>query len=175
MLKKIKIDRPIIIALALILCVGLYIVLKPNPKIKLTANELVNLSDNIRKHYQNLPGYWGLNSEKAISLGIIPDAMTKEGKIINALGKEVLIGRGVNGETIMPGGRSFEIIYKNLSKKECVKLAEFEGHETYLLGLIDITVNDKVFSWGTEESLPISRKQARKYCLDNNAIIWKYE
>ena len=137
--------------------------------------QLLTLTDNIRNAYRNKPDAWGLNTFSAIKNNIVPQNMLKDGQIINALAKEILIGADVNGNTVMPGSRNFDIIYKNLNYDECVALAQFDFDEKNLLGVASVSIINKniyLFDWTENNSLPLSKDICQKSCSEKNDIIW---
>lgn len=167
-----------LISLVLITIIGILLSLQRPPKEIIAAdNELIKMTEKIRAHYRNRPDYWGLDNksviEQKISLGKFED-----NKILNSLGKEVLIGGDGEGTKVMPGARSFVIAYQDLTNKECIELASFQGKEQDKLGLISMSIqNDKGaydFSWGNK-GLPLSRHQAKQYCQEKNKIMWSFE
>lgn len=180
--KQVKFDKFIIlimIVIAIGLTLGIYMATKPNKKLISAANEVISLSEGIRKHYRNRPDYWRLNTETVIADNIAPKNLIIDGNIKNALGNEVLVGSGFDGAMVMPGTRSFDIIYKNLSKKDCIGLASYSYNEEQKLGLLSITVkNDEdisIFTWGGENKLPILTENAKKHCGHNSEISWTFE
>ena len=180
--KVVKLDRTVIIltiAIAVILAVTIYLATKPNKKLIAAANEVVSLSEEVRRYYHNRPDYWRLNTETVIREGIAPQEMIFDGKIKSALGNEVLAGSGFDGAMIMPGTRSFDVIYKNLSKKDCIALASYPYNEKQKLGLLSITIkngeNVSNFTWGGENKLPISADSAKSHCGNGSDISWSFE
>lgn len=180
--KQVKFDKFIIlivIAIAVGLTLGIYLATKPNQKLIQAANEVISLSENIRKHYRNRPDYWRLSTETVTTENIAPKNLIVDGKIKNALGNEVLVGSGFDGTMVMPGTRSFDIVYKNLSKKDCVALATYSYNEEQKLGLLSISIkNDEnitSFTWGGENKLPISIDIAQKHCYNSSEIYWTFE
>lgn len=180
--KQVKFDKFIIlivIAITVGLALGIYMATKPNKKLIQAANEVISLSEDIRKHYRNRPDYWRLNTETVTAENIAPKNLIIDGKIKNALGNEVLVGSGFDGTMVMPGTRSFDIVYKNLSKKDCISLALHSYNEEQKLGLLSITVKDgeniSSFTWGGENKLPISIENAKKYCGNHSEIYWTFE
>ena len=161
-----------------VVLIGLWMLPSVDKKIDAAAEEVMSLADNVRKDYQTKPSYWGLNTESAIAAGIVPQKMLRKGKIINALGKQVLIGMGENGESVMPGVAGFDIVYKNIAQNICINLLEHKFSEQQNLGLKAISVvNDEVitFSWGGENPLPVDPMQAKKVCKGKSSIIWSFE
>lgn len=174
-LMKNKKGYGIIIAAVVLCLVLLFFFYSSDDKIKMAQDEVMILSENIRKAYRTKPDAWGLNSFSAVKNNIVPQNMVKNGQIINALGKETLIGADLSGNTVMPGSRNFAIIYKNLSYDECVDMAQFDFDEKNLLGVAAISIvnkNSYLFDWTQNNSLPLSKDICQKSCSEKNDIIW---
>lgn len=144
------------------------------------AQQLQSLSSNIRKHYRNRPDYWGLDAKAAINMQIVPLDMLKDHQITSIWNTPILIGAAPDGNILMPGSRSFDVIYKHLDKKQCVALASYKFDETFWLGVIQISIaNDnqnKTFNWnGGENSLPIKPEVAKKSCKSLNTLVFHFE
>lgn len=158
---------------------GIVWVSRPNPKITLAAKEVMSVAEEIRKFYRNRPGYWGLNTESVLKNNLLPASFIQNGKPVNALGKNILIGQGAEGNLVMPGARSFDIVFADLDKKECEQLAEFQFTENQSLGLLSITIinngQQTEFSWGGENKLPITTENARRYCGKQTSLLWTFE
>ncbi len=162
----------LIISIGIILCFQ-----RPPTEIIKAGQDLFAMSEKIRSFYRNRPDYWGLDVSTAIKQKLFEGSIS-ENKIVNNLGKEVVIGGDHEGSQIMPGTRSFMITYKNLSKQECVELSVFRGQEPDKLGLISMSIQNEKgiynFSWGNK-GLPLLKSQAKKYCEDENSVIWSFE
>jgi len=147
--------------------------------IEKTGQELLSLAQNVREHYKVRPDYWGLSSESAIKNQIVPAQMLHGQKILNALGRPVILGQDPQGNMIMPGTRNFMISMSNLSKSACIELASREFGPDEHLGLLKITIfaPDQVFEfeWGGPFGLPISRDAAAQACKNLNTIGWTFE
>lgn len=165
----------IVVALATLI----YWTTRPNQQIVVAANQVVSLAEEVRRHYHNRPDYWRLNSDMAIKENVVPQAMRSDNKIKNALNGEVLIGTGFDGAMIMPGTRSFEIIYKNLTKKDCEALAVYAYNAEQNLGLLSVMIRngneESTFTWGGENKLPISENKAKSCCGKNSELSWEFE
>lgn len=176
MLKLSCFKRYLFVALVVvILLLGFWLWNQPSKQIKTSGEQIVLLIDNIRNFYQNKPSAWGLNTFSAIQNKIVPMDMLNGRQIKNALGKDVLLGADMLGNTVMPGSKTFAVVYKNLNKEECEILAQWNFPEKILLSLDSIhIVNEKTydFSWGNEQSLPISHIVAQNACQKNNDIWW---
>lgn len=171
--KHLAIGAGIVLTTAAVLFILFNLINKPAVE---AAGQVSLLTENVRKFYQNRPDGWGISSESAVKNNIVPKAMLKDGKIINALGKEVLLGADENGNMVMPGMRSFAVVYKGLSYRECIIAAEKSLTENVQLVLNDLIVRHKdkstEFIWGGENALPISASAAKKACGKQNTLIW---
>lgn len=144
------------------------------------AEELVMLSRNIRRYYQNRPDFWGLSTDTVIKNKIYPQSMFKNDQLNGFFGNKVFVGRGENAEVLMPGARGFDIIYKELNKKQCEELASYKFDEKFWLGVTGITVGNgkeqRYFTWSDKESaLPIKKGIAQDICKSSNMLIWHCE
>lgn len=144
------------------------------------ADELVRLSGNVRRYYQNRPDFWGLSTDTVIKNKIYPQEMLQNGRLNGFFGNDVLIGRGPNAEVLMPGARGFDIIYKNLNKKQCAELASYKFDEKFWLGITGITVDNgkeqRYFTWSDKEfALPIKKNFVQNICKSANMLIWHCE
>lgn len=144
------------------------------------AENLPKLSQNIRRHYQNRPDYWGLSTKTVIDNKIAPLSMLKNGRLVSGFDSDVLVGSAPDGQMLMPGARSFDVIYKGLNKKQCIDLAVQKFNETFWLGVITITISNdngnEVFSWNDQKNiLPIKKGAAKQICKSVNNIIYHIE
>lgn len=144
------------------------------------AKNLPKLSQNIRRHYQNRPDYWGLNTKAVIDNKIAPLSMLKNGRLVSGFDSDVLVGSAPDGQMLMPGARSFDVIYKGLNKKQCLDLAVQKFDENFWLGVITITISndngDEIFSWNDQKNmLPIKKNAAKQICKSVNSIIFHIE
>lgn len=156
-----------------------HIAMAPNTKIAEAQQNMFALTENIRNFYKKRPDYWGLSTQSALKNGLIPQMMLKDSKIYNAVGQNILIGSDEAGSVVMPGMRSFYIIYDSVSKKDCVDMVSYPISEQNKLGLLGIIIkNNKeevVFQWGGENSLPIKKDKATKICRNKSIILWNFE
>lgn len=133
---------------------------------------IIDLSNSIRDSYKNKNDYWGLNTESVISQNIAA-------AVENLYNKKVLTGQGFDGALSMPGERSFDIIYKDLNRLQCIRMLTVELQEKDTLGLIKISIKnaggEADFSWSGENKLPINMKTAKTYCVESNDIMWTFE
>ena len=112
----------ILIVIGAIVCALIVTLFVPTSGIDASkeAQQLQSLSSNIRKHYRNRPDYWGLDAKAAINMQIVPLDMLKDHQITSIWNTPILIGAAPEGNILMPGSRSFDVIYKHLDKKQCV-------------------------------------------------------
>ena len=148
-------------------------------EVRPAARQLVRLVEIIHRNFQTKPDFWKLNSAWLIDNNMVPQEMRSGRQIINALGKPVEVGAGIEGQMLMPGARSFDIVYKNLTKRECAALASYDYPQTQTLGLISLTVingaEEKNLVWGEENRLPLSAEEAGELCKKQNMLIWNFE
>lgn len=177
-IKAIKLNIKWIGIMVAILLIGLgatYWLTKPDTKVIAAHQQIEILVQKIRDFYRNKPDAWGLNTASAIQNHLVDSTMIKGRMVQNALGKEVLLGADILGNMVMPGNRNAVIVYKNLTQKECRLIISQQFDEKMQLSLNSISiVNDQehTFSWGGENSLPISREKANEICKKANDILW---
>lgn len=148
---------------------------EPDAKVVAAARQISLLTDNVRKFYRNRPDAWGLNTQSVLKNAIAPQEMVQNGKLVNALGKETIVGANADGMTVMPGGRNFVIAFRDLTYEECVELAALAPDEKTALSLTSETIanaTETMFVWGGEHPLPITRKAAEEFCKQQNSLIW---
>lgn len=182
MIKRIR-ERQLYILIAVMVAVAGIIVwgyVTPGKKIEEAARQIEEIAREVRQSYVNQVDYWGLSTENAVAKNILTILSYDDNKLINALGKPVQIGSGENGETVMPGERSFDVVYDDLSMGECVALATYRFERPEELGLLQITIVNKdgsqSFSWGEENyKLPVSRLEAKKLCRNGSKVLWTLE
>ena len=182
-MKKI-INRQILILIFGMLFISIGVVwwyVKPNTRALKSAEQVFEIAEAIRKSYIAKPDYWGLDNNSILSKNILTNIFYKDGRLVNALGKPIAIGQGIAGEVVMPGGRSFDIVYSQLTAEECIILATYYNYESEkVLGLLQMTIvgNDtsQDFSWGDNNyKLPISRAAAKKICQNDSKVLWTVE
>lgn len=157
------------------LFIGIWLLVKPNAQTQTAGEQVVILTDSIRTFYQKKPNAWGLNTYSAIQNKIVPLAMLNGRQIKNSMDKDVLLGSDILGNTVMPGSKTFAIVYKNLNKEECLALALYPFQEKMMISIDSINIiNEKTysFSWGNEDALPIDAEAAQKACQQVNDILW---
>ena len=110
-----------IMTAAVILIVRQYV--SPNKKVEEAALQVEEIARLVRQNYASRVDYWGLSTQSAIDNNMLTNLSYDDGKLINALGKPVKIGSGENGDTVMPGERSFDVVYSGLNTGECIALA----------------------------------------------------
>lgn len=148
---------------------------EPDAKVVAAARQISLLTDNVRKFYRNRPDAWGLNTQSVLKNAIAPQEMIQNGKLVNALGKETIVGANADGMTVMPGGRNFVITFRGLDYEECVELSALAPDEKTALSLTSETIaneTETMFIWGGEHPLPITRKAAEEFCKQQNSLIW---
>ena len=181
--KNIKLERKYLIfagVLIFAICLLLLIFSKPDNIPNLAMEEISEITANVHDNFKKKPDYWGLSTAYAIENELAPQKMLKEEELISVTGGKVLIGIGEEGNIAMPGTQSFDIVYTNLSRRNCVILASYNLDYTSKLGLLSIRIKnhskDITFSWGGENDLPIDIAQAKDNCLSSdNTIIWSFK
>lgn len=147
-------------------------------RVKPAAEQILQLAAQIRQEFQSKPDFWGLSTDWVIKNQATPQGMLKKGQIINALGRPVLVGGGNDGQVLMPGSRSFNIIYPNLSFADCAKLAAYPFSEQQALGMLSLTIinggQEYTYGWGAENSLPLGLKTAKSVCKGQNVLVWGF-
>lgn len=180
-MRKDKIIYNIAMAAFIILTVGIifsgfYIMSKIHNKTNEVISELGDISTNIRNKFKNSPGYWGLDTDFVMENHL---AKIDEGILKNILGKKVLVGSGFQASKLMPGSKTFDVVYRNLDKKECIAIAGYSFTEEQKASLIAIIIRENgeetEFTWGGENRLPISNHTAKRFCKENNDILWRFE
>ena len=179
-MKKARKIKYAFVAAAILLVVLIIAMLTSGPSRRFVeaVNQMTDLGSNIRSYYQNRPGYWGLNTGIVTSNKIAPKEMIKGGKLVSQLG-EVLVGNGAEGNIIMPGARTFDIVYTNLNRIDCINMVGFKFKDEQYLGLAGIKVLNSEkeidFAWGSEYNIPVSKFQAKEACSKENIVIWTFE
>jgi len=177
-IKNLKNGYKFIIAVV-ILVIPLSLFCCSEQDIEPAANQLVDLTAKIRQKFSNKPDFWKLNTQWVIDNQILPENMIDDGCIINALGKNVLVGFGAQGQMLMPGAKSFDIVYENLNYNECVALASYQFSMQQLLGLLSLVIiNENLENrlvWGEDGEFPPSTEKAQTICGKNNILIWNFE
>jgi len=175
-----KRDALIILGGILFLCLVFLLFGKPDNISAQAMEEIKSMSLKIHESFQKKPDYWRLNNEFAIKNNIVPKDVVSSNKIISKIGAEIFIGNGEEGYMAMPGSQSFDIVYRGLSRKNCVILASYNLDYMGKLGLLSLTIKNSKeniqFSWGGENKLPVSLVEAKDACLSsNNTIIWTFK
>lgn len=109
-----------IMTAAVILIVRQYV--SPNKKVEEAALQVEEIARLVRQNYASRVDYWGLSTQSAIDNNMLTNLSYDDGKLINALGKPVKIGSGENGDTVMPGERSFDVVYSGLNTGNALPL-----------------------------------------------------
>jgi len=138
---------------------------------------IFSLSDAVRQHYADKPSYWGLNTDYVIKQGIANRSTIQGNRLRLGGGLTVLIGDGINGDTVMPMAQSFDIVLPNLNKAQCLSYAESELSGNMNIALIRFSITNEsgtyVFEWGQKNSLPIEKYATKDLCKDKeNTLIW---
>ena len=100
------------------------------------ADNVSMLVANIKTLYAQQKDYNGLNTENAITLGVVPDELKKSAtELTNAFNGSVEIkaSKSTNGEALP---RAFYIIFNGLPKEACISLATNDWGSGYSSGLI---------------------------------------
>ena len=166
-------------ALLLFLCVIIFFVGSRPTKTNLAAREVASAALTIRSAFADKASYWGLSNNFIKSNNILTNYRYKDNQLVNVLGKPVLIGSGENAEVVMPGDKSFDVVYTDLSASECVKLSSYRLEQAETLGLLRITIigrTTQVFEWSENENrLPIAQHKAKQICSEHSKVIWTFE
>ena len=177
--RSLKSSTKIAVVLVGITLLGWSVSCSLKTEVRPAARQLVRLVEIIHRNFQTKPDFWKLNSAWLIDNNMVPQEMRSGRQIINALGKPVEVGSGIEGQMLMPGALSFDIVYKNLTKRECAALASYDYPQTQTLGLISLTVingaEEKNLVWGEENGLPLSAEEAGELCKKQNMLIWNFE
>ena len=161
--------RGLAICFALIIAVMLSCYFMFHNPYKDLHTQIMATSDMIRSYYRDQPGYWKLSTDFAKENGMVKIDLNQYKDY------EVAIGSGDNGDVVMPGEMSFNIILKKLNKSACIGLSEMPVSRDKQLGLETITLNDTVFAWGEDHALPIGKYKTRDICKSSdNMIIWTF-
>lgn len=166
-------------AMMLIVAALVWWYIHPTQKAEIAAKQVAEIAQEVRKSYAHRVDYWGLNTDLIISNNILTN-INYDKKLINSLGKPILIGSDEDGNTVMPGERSFNIVYSDLSTAECISLATYPFEQPEELGLLQITIvgnkNKQDFSWREENyKLPVTRHEAKKICCNGSKVLWTIE
>lgn len=169
----------ICVAVSILLIATLFLLFDFSPKDNYVEvkNELVMLSESIRKQYKTKPDYWGLNKSNVVDFA--PKDMIINNKVVSSIGREFIVGQNELGDIVMPSQRNFMITLANLNKKSCQDIATLDiDHEKHLSLHKIILRNEDIsieFEWGQENAIPISKGNAKKYCTNKNSISWVFE
>ncbi len=170
----------IVCCLLLISMATLFVWPKSNKEYIVAAQELMDLTANIRTYFQHRPDFWGLNTQMVLDKKLHTHTMLRNGILLSSLGNQVLIGKGVDAEIIMPTAKSFDVVYKNLTKKQCMGLLLAEYDQKFWLSISGLSIvfkqKEVLFSWADKEhKLPITRAAAKKFCHDRATVVWHNE
>lgn len=160
---------------ALVVCLACVFFLKPEKKIDF-SQELKTISASVRKHYQKNIDYRGLETKVIADDKVLPQKMVRNGKIYSAFKGEILLGRNLKGDAVLPFETFFNITYLNINRLKCESLITSVFDETS--GLTGITVsNEKLyeFTYGGELPLPVSAQKAKEVCASKNDVMFTFE
>lgn len=167
-----------IIGAMLVMAVAFWWLSRPSAAIN-AVEQLPDIVSNIRKTYAHKASYWGLNNQALRGNNILINFDYKDNQLVNALGKPVLIGRGEDGDIIMPGEKSFDIVFGGLSTKECIQIVTYRFEQQATLGLLQVTIfgeKSQSFDWGSAtHKLPVTRPEAERFCSDQSKVMWTFE
>lgn len=135
---------------------------------------IFEIAGKVNNYYREKPNYWKLSTTSATEDNLLGDIREEYPQY------DFTIGRGANGDTLLPSDVSFDIALKHLSKSACISLSEYEIDESQRLSLLKISIvtADKTteFSWGEEPKLPVERYAARNICANaENTLIWSFQ
>lgn len=139
-------------------------------------SEIANLITPLRAHFQKDTDYRGLDTAYVIKNTLAPKQMVRLGKLFGKSKAEILIGRDINGNTILPFEKTFTLTYLNLSKKNCLALLKTNFDASSGLESISVS-NDRFyeFTYGGELSLPIKPEIVQDYCKTKNTVSLRFE
>lgn len=130
-----------------------------NPKF---GDELEKISADIRARYAAKPSYWGLEEE-----------------LVSFNGNEIGIGYGFDSIALMPGAKTFDVVYRDLNYKDCRSVLTQRMEKGLKLSVFMVALKsdegETEFSWGGENSLPVFPSVANKLCKKNNDVLWRFE
>ena len=175
---KIIISSMLISAIVILCSIHFFVYSKEAKKFEIAGQQIVELSQNIIKHYQTSPSYWGLSSSEIIGKKMYADNMNIEnGKLIGYFGNIVEVGADEKGNIVMPTSKNFVIAYNGLNKKQCIGIGSHKFNKSFWLKVIKMTIkndtNTQDFLWGHKDyELPIKRKKLEDLCQkDGNSVI----
>lgn len=165
-------------ALTMVIIVTVGLSLLKEPDFKNVHKEISDIATAVHAQYQKRPDYWGLNTQKVLDGGNLPDYLRGHGKIVSRLGRDIVIGSNTSGDTAMPGTRQFMVTIGNLSMTACrgllksVKTAVADP----ALEMISVENENGVsnFYWGEENSLADLPSKADSICRNRNSISWSF-
>ena len=121
------------------------------------ADNVSMIVTNIRTLYAQQKTYTGLDTESAISMGVVPDELVNSDKktLTNAFNKSVYIkvatATGLDATT--GTDKAFYVIFNGLSKEACVSLATNDWGSGYSSGLLGIKVSGSELSDADEANI----------------------
>lgn len=137
-------------------------------------SQVFNIAAKVNNYYREKPNYWKLSTQSATEDNLLGSIRKDYGKY------DFSIGKGAEGEPLLPSDVSFDIALKHLSKSACISLSEYKIEEKQRLSLLKITIisADKTteFSWGSDAKLPVEKYAARAVCgAAENTLIWTFQ
>lgn len=166
----------IVCAVAIGLFLLLFFLLKPSQTTGV-VDEISNISQNIRTHFQKKMDYRGLDTNFAIKNNIVTPEKIRANKIYSKNRSEILIGRDTAGNAVMPTQSLFGITYLNLDRNKCKKMLTSKFDASF--GLVSITLENEdssyEFTYGGSLPLPVSSENAKKYCGAKNTVMFTFE
>ena len=169
-----------IISLMLVVACLVFVAKNKQLRHENTGDDVAKIVVDVHKMYANKANYWQLSTKSFFGNDILTKYRYKDNQLINTLGKPILVGRGENGDVVMPGEKSFDVVYTDLTVEECVSAAAYRFEQPENLGLLQITITNgeqsQTFAWGAEDHrLPISRVEAKRFCSNKAKVIWTFE
>jgi hypothetical protein len=146
------------------------------------GRQIYNLAQNIRHHYQARPNFWGLSTQYVVQNKLYPTDMRFDGNnLVGYFGNKVIVGGGADGTPVMPSVKQFVIVYKDLSKLQCIGFISNKFNNDFWLGIRRVSLNNeyKTYNFGwTKDTyiLPVPKSTANKLCSNNNnSIVFHFE
>lgn len=168
-----------LLSLLLFLAVITFFVGSRPTKTNIAAREVFSAARIIRIAFADKGSYWGLSNNFLKSNNILTNFRYYDNQLVNVLGKPVLIGSGETAEVSMPGDKSFDVVYTDLSAKECIKLSSYRPEQSETLGLLRMTIvgnKTQVFEWSENANrLPVEQHKAKSICSEHSKVIWTFE
>ena len=137
-------------------------------------SQIFEIAHKVNNYYREKPNYWKLSTESAEQDNLLGTIRKDYAKY------DFSIGKGAEGDVVLPNDVSFDIALKHLSKSACISLSEYKIEEKQRLSLLKIAIvtKDKTteFSWGEDPKLPVEKYAARNVCgAAENTLIWTFQ